>query len=456
MRRGMKAKLLIVDDEKHIREGLEKALALDGYEVELASDGREALDLIEEGDIDLVITDLKMPQISGEELLKESLDRIPYLPVIILTGHGTIENAVEAMRNGAYDYITKPLNIDKLSLIVKRALENSSLKRQNRELLKQLKKKYSFESIIGKSAPMQKVFETIELVAPSRANVLIYGESGTGKEMIADAIHHNSPRREKPYIKVHCAALPETLLESELFGHEKGAFTGAIARKRGRFELANQGTIFLDEIGEISLQMQVKLLRVIQQREFERVGGEDPIKVDVRIISATNKNLKEETEAGNFREDLYYRLDVVSILVPPLRERKDDIPLMTHKFIEEFARENEKKVEGITNGALQALVSFRWPGNVRELRNVIESVVVLTKNKIITEQDIPPYITAKDEQSSLRLQAGISLPDAEKELILFTLENSGGNKTKTAETLKIGRKTLHRKLAEYGIGSKSV
>jgi DNA-binding NtrC family response regulator len=395
---------------------------------------------------------LKMPQISGEELLKETLDRIPYLPVIILTGHGTIENAVEAMRNGAYDYITKPLNIDKLSLIVKRALENSSLRRQNRELLNQLKKKYSFESIIGKSAPMQKVFETIELVAPSRANVLIYGESGTGKEMIADAIHHNSPRREKPYIKVHCAALPETLLESELFGHEKGAFTGAIARKRGRFELANQGTIFLDEIGEISLQMQVKLLRVIQQREFERVGGEAPIKVDVRIISATNKNLKEETEQGNFREDLYYRLDVVSIHVPPLRERRDDIPLMTHKFIEEFAQENGKSVEGITNPALQALVSYRWPGNVRELRNVIESIVVLTKNNIITEQDIPPYITAKDEQSSLRLQAGISLPEAEKELILFTLENSGGNKTRTAETLKIGRKTLHRKLAEYGLG----
>jgi DNA-binding NtrC family response regulator len=448
----MKAKLLIVDDEKHIREGLEKALSLDGYEVELASDGRKALDLIEEGDIDLVITDLKMPQISGEELLRETLDRIPYLPVIILTGHGTIENAVEAMRNGAYDYITKPLNIDKLSLIVKRALENSSLRRQNRELLNQLKKKYSFESIIGKSAPMQKVFETIELVAPSRANVLIYGESGTGKEMIADAIHHNSPRREKPYIKVHCAALPETLLESELFGHEKGAFTGAIARKRGRFELANQGTIFLDEIGEISLQMQVKLLRVIQQREFERVGGEAPIKVDVRIISATNKNLKEETEQGNFREDLYYRLDVVSIHVPPLRERRDDIPLMTHKFIEEFAQENGKSVEGITNPALQALVSYRWPGNVRELRNVIESIVVLTKNNIITEQDIPPYITAKDEQSSLRLQAGISLPEAEKELILFTLENSGGNKTRTAETLKIGRKTLHRKLAEYGLG----
>ena len=448
----MKAKLLIVDDEKHIREGLEKALSLDGYEVELASDGRKALDLIEEGDVDLVITDLKMPQISGEELLKETLDRIPYLPVIILTGHGTIENAVEAMRNGAYDYITKPLNIDKLSLIVKRALENSSLRRQNRELLNQLKKKYSFESIIGKSAPMQKVFETIELVAPSRANVLIFGESGTGKEMIADAIHHNSPRREKPYIKVHCAALPETLLESELFGHEKGAFTGAIARKRGRFELANQGTIFLDEIGEISLQMQVKLLRVIQQREFERVGGEAPIKVDVRIISATNKNLKEETEQGNFREDLYYRLDVVSIHVPPLRERRDDIPLMTHKFIEEFAQENGKSVEGITNPALQALVSYRWPGNVRELRNVIESIVVLTKNNIITEQDIPPYITAKDEQSSLRLQAGTSLPEAEKELILFTLENSGGNKTRTAETLKIGRKTLHRKLAEYGIG----
>ena len=447
----MKAKLLIVDDEKHIREGLEKALTIDGYDVELASDGQVAMDLIEEGDVDLVITDLKMPNLSGEELMKETVERHPYLPVIILTGHGTIENAVEAMRNGAYDYITKPLNIDKLSLIVKRALENSSLKRQNRELLNQLRKKYSFESIIGKSAPMKKVFETIELVAPSRANVLIYGESGTGKEMIADAIHHNSPRNQKPYVKVHCAAIPETLLESELFGHEKGAFTGAIARKRGRFELANQGSIFLDEIGEISLQMQVKLLRVIQQREFERVGGESPIKVDVRIISATNKNLKEEIEKGNFREDLYYRLDVVSIQVPPLRDKKDDIPLMVHKFIEEFAHENNKPVEGITNGALSALVSYRWPGNVRELRNVIESIVVLTKSNIINEQDLPEYILTKDEQSSLKLSAGISLPEAERELILFTLENSGGNKTRAAETLKIGRKTLHRKLAEYGI-----
>ena len=294
----MKAKLLVVDDEKHIREGLQKALSLDGYEVEVAQDGKEALEKIDEEVIDLVITDLKMPRFSGEELMKDALSRYPYLPIIILTGHGTIENAVEAMRNGAYDFITKPLNIDKLSLIVKRALENSSLKRQNRELLEQLRKKYSFENIIGKSTPMKNVFETIELVAPSRANVLIYGDSGTGKEMIADAIHHNSPREEKPYIKVHCAALPETLLESELFGHEKGAFTGAIARKRGRFELAHLGSLFLDEVGEIPPQTQVKLLRVIQEREFERVGGEQPLKVDVRIISATNKNLKEEVETG--------------------------------------------------------------------------------------------------------------------------------------------------------------
>lgn len=447
----MKAKLLIVDDEKHIREGLQKALSSDGYEVELASDGEEALEKIEEGDVDLVITDLKMPKLSGDELMKEALERNPYLPVIILTGHGTIENAVEAMRNGAYDYLTKPLNIDKLSLIVKRALENSSLKRQNRELLNQLKQKYSFDNIIGKSSAMKSVFETIELVAPSRANVLIYGESGTGKEMIADAIHHNSPRRDKPYIKVHCAAIPETLLESELFGHERGAFTGAVATKRGRFELAHTGTIFLDEVGEISPAMQVKLLRVIQQREFERVGGETPIKVDVRIISATNKNLKEEVEKGRFRDDLYYRLDVVSIHVPPLRERKDDIPLMVHKFIEEFSKENNKQIEGITSGALQALVSYRWPGNVRELRNVIESIVVLTKNSIITEQDLPSYITSKDEQASLKIPAGVSLAEAEKRLILFTLQNTGGNKTKASEILKIGRKTLHRKLAEYGI-----
>ena len=447
----MKDKLLIVDDEKNIREGLQKALTLDGYDVMLASDGREALDRIEEGDIDLVITDLKMPRLSGEELMKDALENYPYLPIIILTGHGTIENAVEAMRNGAYDFITKPLNIDKLSLIVKRALENSSLKRQNRELLNQLKKKYSFENIIGKSAPMKKVFEIVELVAPSRANVLIYGESGTGKEMIADAIHHNSPRRDKPYVKVHCAALPETLLESELFGHEKGAFTGAIMRKLGRFELASLGTIFLDEIGEISLKTQVKLLRVIQEREFERVGGEHPVKVDVRIISATNKNLKEEIERGNFREDLYYRLDVVSIHVPPLRDKKDDIPLMVHKFIEDFSRENNKEIEGITNGALKSLMSYKWPGNVRELRNVIESIVVLTKSKVITEQDLPPDILSKDERSYLKLQAGVDLGEAEKRLILFTLENTGGNKTKASEILRIGRKTLHRKLAEYGM-----
>jgi len=447
----MKAKLLIVDDERNIREGLQKALSTDGYEVELAADGREAMEKIEEGDIDLIITDLKMPNISGDELMKAALEQYPYLPVIILTGHGTIENAVEAMRNGAYDYITKPLNIDKLSLIVKRALENSSLKRQNRELLNQLKKKYSFENIIGKSSAMKKVFETIELVAPSRANVLIYGESGTGKEVIADAIHHNSPRRDKPYVKVHCAALPETLLESELFGHEKGSFTGAIARKRGRFELAHTGTIFLDEVGEISQQTQVKLLRVVQEREFERVGGEQSIKVDVRIISATNKNLKKEIDKGNFREDLYYRLDVVSIHVPPLRERRDDIPLMAHKFIEEFSIENNKQIEGITNGALQALMNYKWPGNVRELRNVIESIVVLTRSKIITEQDLPTYILAKDEQESLKIPAGSSLKEAEKKLIMFTLQNTGGNKSKASEILKIGRKTLHRKLSEYGI-----
>ncbi|MBN2325485.1 MAG: sigma-54-dependent Fis family transcriptional regulator [Spirochaetes bacterium] len=447
----MKAKLLVVDDEINIREGLKKALSLDGYEVEVAQDGQEALDKIDEGDIDLVITDLRMPRVSGEELMKEALSRYPYIPVIILTGHGTIENAVEAMRNGAYDFITKPLNIDKLSLIVNRALENSSLKRQNRELLLQLKKKYSFENIIGKSTPMKNVFETIELVAPSRANVLIYGESGTGKEMIADAIHHNSPREDKSYIKVHCAALPESLLESELFGHEKGAFTGAIARKRGRFELAHLGTLFLDEVGEIPSQIQVKLLRVIQEREFERVGGEIPLKVDVRIISATNKNLKEEVENGTFREDLYYRLDVVSIHVPPLRERRDDVPLMVHKFMEEFSKENNKEIEGITNAALQALVAYKWPGNVRELRNVIESIVVLTKGSIISEQDLPQYVLSRDEQSHLKIPSGVTLQEAEKRLILFTLQNTGGNKTKASEILNIGRKTLHRKLGEYGI-----
>ena len=306
-------------------------------------------------------------------------------------------------------------------------------------------------NLIGKSTEMQRVLQLVQQVADTRASVLITGESGVGKEVVADAIHNISRRRNKPYIKVHCAALAESLLESELFGHEKGAFTGAVARKRGRFEMANSGTIFLDEIGEISQQVQIKILRVLQDKKFERVGGEQTLEVDVRIISATNKTLKEEIEAGRFREDLYYRLNVVNIHVPPLRERKEDIPLLVHTFLEEFSRENNKNIEAIDKSAMQALHNYTWPGNIRELRNCIESAVVMAKGEKITLDDLPPHIAAGDENDYVKIEVGTPLEDAEKEVIQATLNRENGNKTRAAEILGIGRKTLHRKINEYGL-----
>ncbi len=447
----MKFNVLIVDDEKNIREGLGKALELDGYNVFLAENGKVAINTITNNDIDLVITDLKMPELSGDELLKKVASAYPTIPVIILTGHGTIESAVQAMRDGAYDFLTKPVNLDRLSLLVKRALENRELILQNRALQKELESRSQFANIIGKSEAMRKIFDIVKQVAPTRASVLITGESGVGKEMIADAIHYLSPRKDKPYIKVHCAALTETLLESELFGHEKGAFTGAIARKRGRFELAHTGTIFLDEIGEVNQAIQIKLLRVLQEKKFERVGGEETLEVDVRILSATNKNLQEEIKKGTFREDLYYRLNVVNIHIPPLRERKEDIPLLISHFLREISRENNKHIEGIDNKARMALYNYHWPGNVRELRNCIESAVVMCKGNIITLEDLPPTVRNSSDEDYIKLSSGITLADAEREIIRFTLRRLNGNKSKTAETLGIGRKTLHRKIQEYGI-----
>ncbi len=447
----MKFNILVVDDEKNIREGLGKALELEGYRIFLAADGDQALLLVENEEIDLVIADLKMPGLSGEELLKKVVSAYPTVPVIILTGHGTIESAVKAMRDGAYDFLTKPLNLERLSLLVKRALSNRELFLQHRALQEELDRRTKFPQIIGKSERMQKIFAVINQVAPTKASIIITGASGTGKEMIADAIHYNSPRKDKPYIKVHCAALTETLLESELFGHEKGAFTGAISRRRGRFELAHSGTIFLDEIGEINPTIQIKILRVLHEKKFERVGGEETIDVDVRIISATNKDLKKEIEKNNFREDLYYRLNVVNIHIPPLRERKDDIPLLIAAFLKEFIVENKKKIQGIDTKAGLILNQYSWPGNVRELRNCIESMVVMCKGTVITADDLPPYLRATGEKDAIRLNTGITLQEAEKQIITFTLNQNGGNKTKTAEILGIGRKTLHRKLNEYKI-----
>lgn len=445
----MQCTILIIDDEKNIREGLAAALEMEGYTVALAADGKQGLARMVKGDIDLVITDLRMPEVSGEQVLAKVAAENPGVPVIVLTGHGSIDSAVEAMRNGAYDFLTKPLNLDQLILIVKRALESRELAIKHRELLEQLNSRKSFESIIGKSAEMQKIFATVRKAADSKASVLITGESGVGKELIANALHNLSPRRDKPLIKVHCAALSENLLESELFGHEKGAFTGAVARKRGRFELAAGGTIFLDEIGEIDQNVQIKILRVLQDKRFERVGGEETIEVDVRVIAATNRDLEKEIADGRFREDLYYRLNVVHIHVPPLRERRDDIPLLIASFLQEFAKENGKKIEGIDARARSALYKFDWPGNIRQLRNCLESAVVMCSSSVITLEDLPPSIAGSGEDALISIPAGIPMEEAEKILIQQNLAINKGNKSKTADILGIGRKTLHRKLDEY-------
>ncbi|MCF7915071.1 MAG: sigma-54 dependent transcriptional regulator [Spirochaetaceae bacterium] len=448
----MKFSILIVDDEKNIREGLGRSLEMDGYEVLLAEDGKQGWSLVNEEHVDLVIADLKMPEMSGEELLKRISSAYPTIPVIILTGHGTIESAVEAMRNGAFDFVTKPVNLDRLSLLTKRALSNRELVLQHRNLkeeVERLKSRRTAGAIIGKSSQMQKIMQMIEQVAATKASVLITGESGVGKELVADAVHNLSNRKDNPYIKVHCAALAESLLESELFGHEKGAFTGAVSMKRGRFELAHTGTIFLDEIGEINQQVQIKILRVLQDKKFERVGGEHTQEVDVRVVSATNRDLKSEIEEGRFREDLFYRLNVVNIHVPPLRDRKEDIPLLISAFLQEFSEENQKNIEGIDPRARLALYNYHWPGNIRELRNCIESAVVMSKGNIISYDDLPPTVTSGSETDYIKIEVGSSMEDAEREMIRATLHRENGNKSRTADVLGIGRKTLHRKIQEY-------
>jgi len=447
----MRFTILVVDDEKNIREGLGEYLRLDGYDVALAADGKEGVLAADRGDVDLVITDLRMPGLSGGELLKHVASRYPSVPVIVLTGHGTVEDAVDAMRNGAYDFITKPVNLDHLSILVKRALERRELARRNEELLEEVESQRRTSTIVGKTQAISRIFDLVRRVAPTKASVLITGESGVGKELVADAIHNLSPRADKPFIKVHCAALAESLLESELFGHEKGSFTGAQARKKGRFELANEGTLFLDEIGEINQNVQIKILRVLQDRRFERVGGEDTIETDVRVVAATNKDLKKEIAAGTFREDLYYRLNVVNIHVPPLRERKDDIPLLAGAFLKEFADDNGKALDGFDPKARAALYAYSWPGNVRELRNCIESAVVMASSGLVTLEDLPPGVGMSAADSDMRVPPGSSLADAERILIRETLAAQGGNKSRTAEILGIGRKTLYQKIQDYGL-----
>ncbi len=445
----MKEEILLIEDDASAREGLKIALEEEGYSVIEASTGEEGLKWIKRKHIPLLITDLKLPGINGMEVLKKTLKISPSTEVIILTAYGTVENAVEAMKEGAYHYLTKPIHLDEFLIVVKKALDHYKLKEKVELLEKELEERYSFENIIGTSRKMREVFQTITQVAPTKAPVLITGESGTGKELVARAIHRRSDRKDKPFVVIHCGALVTTLLESELFGHEKGAFTGAIESKPGRFELADGGTIFLDEISEIEPSVQVKLLRVLQEQEFERVGGVKTIKVDVRILSATNVNLDERVKEGKFREDLYYRLKVITIHLPPLRERKEDIPLLVHAFIKEASQANRKEIKGITSRALTVLMNYHWPGNVRELKNVIESMVILAKKDVLTVNDIPPYIRSPGEKEDyVTIKLGTPWHEIEKELIFAALRKSGGNKSRAAEILGLSRRTLYRKLRE--------
>ncbi|WP_296333677.1 sigma-54 dependent transcriptional regulator [uncultured Treponema sp.] len=448
----MKFTILIIDDEKNIREGLAADFEMDGYNVKIAANGKEGLELISKGDIDLVITDLRMPgSISGEQVLREVTTKMPGIPVIVLTGHGSIDAAVKAMQDGAYDFLTKPLNLAQLEVIVKRALEGRELSLKHRELLKEVSNQKKTDMIIGKSGAMQKVMSLVKKVADARISVLITGETGVGKEVVANAIHNLSSRSDKAFVPVVCSSLSESLLESELFGHEKGAFTNADSMHKGKFELAHGGTIFLDEIGEINQSVQVKLLRVLQERKFERVGGEEPIEVDVRVLAATNKNLEEEVKAGRFREDLYFRLNGIHIEVPPLRERKDDLPLLLNSFLERYNEENGKHITGFDNQARNALYKYNWPGNIRELQHCVESSVVMAGGNEITLDDLPPSVSKASSTENILIPLGIPLDEAEKIIIQENLAANKGNKSKTADVLGIGRKTLHRKLQEYGM-----
>lgn len=439
------AKILVVDDEKNIRDGLKEALSEVGYEVVTAVDGKDGLMAIMSHKIDLAILDIQMPKVTGIELLKKILDLDLTIPVIFITGHGNVEVAVEAMRLGAYDFITKPINLEKIELIIQRALKQRKIEHENRSLVVKLKSYEIKKVIIGESKSVKHLIEMIERVAPSRSNVYIYGESGTGKELVCDAIH-SLWDADKPLVKVNCAALTPTLLETELFGHVKGAFTGADTDKVGRFEQANNGTIFLDEVSEIPAYIQVKLLRVLQEKEIERVGSGKPISLNIRLISASNKDLKQEVEKGNFREDLFYRINVLDIHVPPLRERKGDIAILAKHYLNIFCRENQKSLE-VTPQFFTILENYDWPGNIRQLANVIEKVVILSTGNKITAQDLPTEINPKAEKDIenkiIEVPIGISLKEVEDMVIEETIRACGGNKSKAAKLLKIGRKRLY-------------
>ncbi len=443
--------ILIVDDERNTREGLERALQ-DRYNVLLAEDSQKAVQTLETTPVEVMLTDLRMPGVDGMGLLRRAMSLTNPPVCIMMTAYGSIENAVQAMQAGAYHYVTKPVNLDELELVIHRALKSRRIEVENVNLHEQIDRKYGLENIIGESPSMRQLFETVQQVAPSRATVSITGETGTGKELIAKAIHNLSPRKNGAFIAVHAAALPSTLLESELFGHEKGAFTGAVERRIGRFELADGGTLFLDEVSELEPSIQVKLLRVLEERAFERVGGAKTLQVDVRLVAATNKDLKKLVSEGKFRDDLFYRLSVVTIDLPPLRERRDDIPLLVKAFLEEFGRENSKQVREVTPEALNVLLAYDWPGNVRELRNAIEQMVVLARAERLTVRDMPAVIRGSADLTKINVvRAGMTVEEAERQLIVQALKETNGNRTKAAQKIGISRRTLHRKLKEFGL-----
>ncbi len=451
--------VLVVDDSPEIRISMAEVLKTRGFSVETASDGQEAMEILDKRFFDIVLTDLAMPRKTGMDLLKYLTETSPETICILITGYGSIQGAVEALKLGAYDYLCKPIKPDEVMILIDKALEIREIRRENVSLKRELKNRYGFDNIVGTSKPMQQVFGLIEKVADTESTILITGESGTGKELIAHAIHYASDRRDRPFIPVNCAAIPEELLESELFGHEKGAFTHAIKTRIGRFELANKGTIFLDEIGEMSPSLQVKLLRVLQERKFERVGGVNTISVDIRIVAATNIDLEAAVRDGKFREDLYYRLNVIPIHVPPLRERRGDIPLLVKHFLKKFCKGKRQCVEGITDEAMEILAYYEWPGNVRELENIVERLVILANGPVITKDDLPEQILQNVSGSLGRPlpgslfempEEGMSLSKAveelEKRLILQALEKTGGIKNRAAKLLQMNRTTLIEKM----------
>ena len=439
--------ILIVEDDPRVGESIRLLLKKRGYETLLASNGKEALPLFRQEMVDLVITDLLMPKMDGIELLEAVKSLRPETEVIVISAQGTIEKAVQAMKLGAFDFIEKPINPRVISLVVERALEKQTLIFQNRDLRSKLEDKFHLKNIIGRSAKMIKIFELIQHIAPYDSSVLIIGESGTGKELIANAIHYSSPRTSMSFIKVSCASLSEGIIESELFGHEKGAFTGAISSRKGRFEIAHQGTLFLDEVGDIPLATQVKLLRVLQDGEFERVGGNKTNQANIRIIAASNRDLQETVKQGTFREDLYYRLNVVSIKLPPLRERKEDIPFLVNFFIDKFNQRYKMKVKGVSQRAMNLLIDYEWSGNVRELENTIESILVINSPEVIDIQHLPQEVKeVKEKPEVIPIKIGTPLEEVEREMLIQTLKATKGNKRRAAELLGINVRTIHRKM----------